>query len=98
MTEIEQLVERKNKLNSERDLCCELYNLWLTRLHENENTNQYDLYVKLIRDLEEYSQIVKTEVTDINKRICEIEGVNSIEETEYTHECRNKYGLDQPNK
>ena len=98
MTELEQLAERKNKLNSERDLCCELGNLWLTHLHASEDDDKlYELYSRLLNDLEEYSQIVKAEVSAINRRICEILGVESIEDTAYAHVCQSKYGLEQPN-
>lgn len=98
MTELEQLVDRKTKLNAERDLCCELGNAWLTRLHDNEeDESKYELYTRLIADLEEYSQIVKSEVININKRICDILGVESIEDTKYAYACQSKYGLDKPN-
>lgn len=98
MTEIDKLVDRKKKLNAERDLCCELGNAWLTRLHDHEDDEtKYELYTRLIADLEEYSQIVKSEVVDINKRICEILDVDSIEDTLYAYTCQSKYGLDKPN-
>jgi hypothetical protein len=98
MTELQQLAEHKTKLNTERDLCCELGNAWLTRLHDSEDDeDKYELYTRLIADLEEYSQIVKSEVVEINKRICEILNVDSIEDTEYAHTCQSKYGLDKPN-
>jgi len=98
MSELEQLVDRKNKLNAERDLCCELGNAWLTRMHDSEDNDiKYELYTRLITDLEEYSQIVKSEVVDINKTICHILNVESIEDTEYAHTCQSKYGLEKPN-
>ena len=97
MTELEQLAERKDRLNAERDLCCELGNAWLTRLHDHEDDELYELYTRLLNDLEEYSQIVKSEVSSINKQICQILGVDSISETDYAHICQSKYGLEKPN-
>jgi hypothetical protein len=95
---INELVERKNKLGDERDLCAELYNLWITRLHEFEdNPMKYKMYMELISMMEPYANTLKEEMREINRKICDIEGVESIGETAYTRECNNKYGLDMPN-
>jgi hypothetical protein len=34
---------------------------------------------------------------EINRKICDIEGVESIGDTKYIRECNNTHGLDQPN-
>lgn len=95
---IEQLIDRKNKLGDERDLCAELYNLWITRLHEFEGDNiKYKMYMELISMMEPYANTLKEEMREINRKICNIEGVDSIGETAYARECNNKYGLDKPN-
>ncbi len=95
---IDDLVKTKNKLGDERDLCAELYNLWITRLHENElDKEKYKMYMQLISMMEPYANTLKEEMREINRKICEIEGVDSIAETNYIRECNNKYGLNKPN-
>lgn len=95
---IEDLLKLKNKLGDERDLCAELYNLWITRLHENqENKNKYEMYMSLISMMEPYVNSLKEEMREVNRQICEIEGVESIGETNYVRECNNRHGLDRPN-
>lgn len=95
---IKQLVEHKNKLGDERDLCAELYNLWITRLHEFEgDAEKYKMYMSLISMMEPYANTLKEEMREINRKICEIEGVDSIGDTEYVRECNNTHGLDMPN-
>lgn len=95
---IEQLIELKNKLGDERDLCAELYNLWITRLHEFENDPvKYKMYMGLISMMEPYANTLKEEMREINRKVCEIEGVDSIGETAYVRECNNTHGLDMPN-
>ena len=95
---INQLIERKNKLGDERDLCAELYNLWITRLHEFENDPvKYKMYMGLISQMEPYANTLKEEMREINREICAIEGVDSIGETDYVRECNNTHGLDMPN-
>jgi len=95
---IDEHIRLKNKLGDERDLCAELYNLWITRLHEHqENKQKYDMYMKLISMMEPYVNSLKEDIRQINRKICEIEGVESIAETKYVRECNNKHGLDKPN-
>lgn len=95
---IEKLVERKNMLGDERDLCAELYNLWITRLHDFEDdATKYKMYMGLISMMEPYANTLKEEMREINRKICEIEGVDSIGETDYVRECNNTHGLDMPN-
>ena len=96
--EIEQLTKLKNKIGDERDLCAELYNVWITRLYEvQDNPEKYEMYIGLIGFMEPYGNKLKEDIRVINRRICEIEGVESIGETEYTRECNNKYGFEKPN-
>lgn len=98
MIEQEVLFNQKKEIGDERDLCAELYNMWITRLHDNQNNpEKYQTYMSMIKMMEPYSQMLKEEVRVINRRICEIEGVESIDQTPYTRECNNKYGKDQPN-
>lgn len=93
-----ELIERKNKIGDERDLCAELYNLWITRLYEYESDKEkYKMYMSLISVLEPYTNSLKEEIREINRKICEIEGVESISETDYMRECNNRHGLDMPN-
>lgn len=95
---INDLITLKNKLGDERDLCAELYNLWITRLYEHEsNKEKYKMYMSLIAVLEPYTNTLKEEIREINRQICEIEGVESISQTSYMRECNNKHGLDKPN-
>jgi len=95
---IEDLVKQKNKLGDERDLCAELYNLWISRLFEFESDKvKYSMYMDLIGVMEPYTNLLKEEIREINRKICEIEGVDSIDETRYMRECNNKHGLDRPN-
>ena len=46
MTESEKLFEKKEELAKERDLCAELYNVWITKLHDFQNDPvKYEMYV-----------------------------------------------------
>jgi hypothetical protein len=95
---IQELVKQKNEIGDERDLCAELYNLWITKLYKFENNpEKYKMYMELIGFMEPYSNFLKEEIREINRKICEIEGVESIGETDYVRECNNKHGLDRPN-
>jgi len=94
----EELFKIKNTIGDERDLCAELYNLWITRLYDcQDNKEKYEMYINLIFNLEPYTNLLKEEIREVNRKICEIEGVESIGETEYTRECNNKYGFEKPN-
>jgi hypothetical protein len=96
--EIEQLIELKNKIGDERDLCAELYNVWITRLYEvQDDPEKYEMYIGLIGFMEPYGNKLKEDIRVINRRICEIEGVDSIGETSHVRECNNTHGLDMPN-
>lgn len=96
--DIEQLVDEKRKLCNERDLCAELYNVWITKLHDfQDDLVKYEMYMQLIQNMEPYGNLLKARIREINKEICEHLGVDSIEKTPYAFECTNKYGLDKPN-
>lgn len=95
---LEELLEKKKNLCLERDLCAELYNLWISKLHEfQEDPKKYELYISLINNMEPYGFTVKEEIREINRQICNIYGVDSIEQTPHMQECVYKYGLDRPN-
>lgn len=97
-TAVQELIERKTDLGDERDLCAELYNLWITRLHDcQEVPEKYKMYMELISFMEPYANTLKEEIREINRKICELEGVSSIEETKYFRECNNTHGLIMPN-
>ena len=97
--DIEKLVEEKRGLCNERDLCAELYNVWITKLHDfQEDPEKYEMYMNLIQNMEPYGNIVKARIREINKALCEHFGVDSIEKTPYFFECTNKYGFDSPNE
>lgn len=96
--DIETLVKEKQGLCNERDLCAELYNVWITKLHEyQEEPEKYEMYMNLIQNMEPYGQLLKGRIREINKEICESLGKESIEDTPYFFECNAKYGYDQPN-
>jgi len=96
--DIDKLVEEKRELCNERDLCAELYNVWITKLHDfQENPEKYEMYMQLIQNMEPYGQELKARIREINKLLCEHFNVESIEQTPYFFECANKYGLDRPN-
>jgi len=98
MNDVKKMFELKNELCKERDLCAELCNIWLTRMYQNQgNKEEYNKYLKLIQDTEPYTRQLKAKISELNKKICEVEGVDSITDTEYTHECVSKYGFDFPN-
>jgi hypothetical protein len=98
MTEIEELLAKKKEIGDERDLCAEVYNVWITRLHEVQNDpKKYKMYLDMIQVMEPYGQILKEEIREINRRLCEIEGVDSIDQTKHFRECNNKYNKDRPN-
>jgi predicted DNA-binding protein YlxM (UPF0122 family) len=95
---IEELLKRKEELMKERDLCAEIYNIWITKLHVyQKNKEKYELYMKMINNMEPYGSMIKEQIREINKKICEIEGVESIGDTLYAKDCDNKYGFDKPN-
>lgn len=95
---IEELMKRKEELLKERDLCAEIYNIWITKLHDHQKDKEkYELYMKMINNMEPYGSMVKEQIREINKKICEIEGVESIGDTAYARDCDNKYGFDRPN-
>lgn len=95
---VKDLIEEKNKIGDERDLCAELYNIWITRLYEfQDDPVKYEMYMGLIAGMEPYANTLKEEIREINRKICEIEGVDSIGETAHVRECNNTHGLDQPN-
>lgn len=95
---LQELIDKKNTIGDERDLCAELYNLWITRLLDNEdNEERYNMYMKLIAMMEPYANTLKEDMRELNRKICEIEGVESIGETEHVRECNNTHGLDRPN-
>lgn len=99
MTDIEKLIEVKNDLGNERDLCAELYNVWITRLHDYQDIpEKYNMYMKMISIMEPYTNSLKEQMREINRKICDIEGVDSIGDTKYVRECVNKYGVDRPNE
>lgn len=95
---IQQLINKKSELGDERDLCAELYNLWITRLHDFQDfPKKYKMYMDLIAFMEPYANSLKEEIREINRNLCEIEGVEAIADTAYVRECNNKHGLDKPN-
>ena len=95
---VEELAAHKTVIGDERDLCAELYNIWITRLHDfQDDPKKYQMYMELIQFMEPYSNTLKEEVRQINREICAIEGVDSIEDTQYFRECNNKHGMVAPN-
>jgi hypothetical protein len=95
---INDLLEKKKILGDERDLCAEVYNVWITRMYEcQDDPVKYEMYINMIQVMEPYGQMVKEEIREINRQLCEIEGVDSIDETPYLRECNNKYGNAKPN-
>ena len=98
MIEQEKLFIKKKEIGDERDLCAELYNIWITRLHDSQrDPERYKIYMNMIQMMEPYSQALKEEIRTINRRICELEGVDSIDQTIYMRDCNNKYGKASPN-
>lgn len=97
MENLDELLKAKNNLCLERDLCAELYNLWITKLHDyQEDREKYEMYIKLINNMEPYGFTIKEEIRKINRKICEIYNVESIEQTPHVQECVYKYGLEKP--
>lgn len=98
MQTIEELLKQKEELCRERDLCAELYNVWITKLHDyQKDRDKYELYMKMINNMEPYGSMIKEQIREINRKLCEIKGVDSIGDTEFAYECVNKYGYDAPN-
>jgi len=97
MTEIQALFEQKEELCKERDLCAELCNIWITRMyHYQDDKQRYERFLQMINTTEPYTQDLKSQIAALNRRICELEGVESIADTQYTHVCVSKYGFDAP--
>ena len=51
----------------------------------------------MIDNLEPYANMIKEEIRVCNRKICEIEGVESIADTSFGVECTYKYGYEKPN-
>jgi hypothetical protein len=98
MNNLQEILQAKTDLCKERDLCAELYNVWITKLHDYQHDKEkYEFYMKLINNMEPYGQMVKEQIRELNRKICQIEGKDSIGDTEYEFECIAKYGFDAPN-
>ena len=98
MTTLQDVLNKKTILCKERDLTAELYNLWITKMHDFQDVkDKYEMYLKMIDNLEPYANMIKEEIRVCNRQICDIEGVDSISETNYEQECVYKYGYDIPN-
>lgn len=98
MTLQQNLMNKKIELGRERDLCAELYNLWISKLHEfQDDEKKYLLYMELIKNMEPYGDMIKEEIREINRKLCELENVEAIEDTPYVLECEYKYGYYKPN-
>lgn len=97
LTTLQAIIKKKDELCNERDLCAELYNLWITKLHDFQNDpKKYAIYQRMIENLEPYTQTLKEQIREINRDICELEGVQSIGDTQHTKDCVYKYGFDKP--
>ena len=97
MSNIEELFEKKKRLSMERDLCAEFYNLMLSKANENvDNPKHYDYYLDIVELMEPYAKGTKQEIRELNAKICEICGVDNIEDTPYTIECEDRYGFSKP--
>jgi Fe-S-cluster formation regulator IscX/YfhJ len=95
---IQELLDKKTETGDERDLCAELYNIWITRLHDfQEDPIKYKMYLDLIAFMEPYGNKLKEEIAEINRKLCDLDGVESIAETNYVRECNNTHGLAMPN-
>ena len=98
MTILQDVLNKKSILCKERDLTAELYNLWITKMHDfQDDKYKYEMYLKMIDNLEPYANMIKEEIRVCNREICKIEGVESIEHTPYGVECTYKYGYEKPN-
>jgi hypothetical protein len=89
MKDITQLVEDKNVIANERNLIAELYNVLLNKTYKYQNDpERYELLILMMNEMEKYNRMVKQEYRDVCKEICDILGVETIEETPYfTSEC-----------
>ncbi len=98
MTFLQDVLNKKDILCKERDLTAELYNLWITKMHDfQDDKYKYEMYLKMIDNLEPYANMIKEEIRVCNRKICEIEGVESIADTSFGVECTYKYGYEKPN-
>lgn len=98
MTILQDVLNKKSILCKERDLTAELYNLWITKMHDfQDDKYKYEMYLKMIDNLEPYANMIKEEIRVCNRQICKIEGVESIEDTPHGVECTYKYGYEKPN-
>jgi len=98
LTILQDVLNKKNILCKERDLTAELYNLWITKMHDfQDDKYKYEMYLKMIDNLEPYANMIKEEIRVCNRKICEIEGVESIADTSFGVECTYKYGYEKPN-
>jgi hypothetical protein len=98
LTILQDVLNKKSILCKERDLTAELYNLWITKMHDfQDDKYKYEMYLKMIDNLEPYANMIKEEIRVCNRKICEIEGVESIADTSFGVECTYKYGYEKPN-
>ena len=60
MTTLQDVLNKKTILCQERDLTAELYNLWITKMHDfQDNEHKYNMYMNMINNLEPYANMVK---------------------------------------
>ena len=63
MTILQDVLNKKDILCKERDLTAELYNLWITKMHDFQDDNyKYEMYLKMIDNLEPYANMIKEEI------------------------------------
>lgn len=95
---IKQLLEQKNKLGDERDLLAALYNIWTTRMFDyQDDPVKYKMYMNLIKSMEPHSNFLKEGIREINRELCQLEGVETIGETQYVRECNDQHNFSTPN-
>ena len=62
MTILQDVLNKKSILCKERDLTAELYNLWITKMHDfQDDKYKYEMYLKMIDNLEPYANMIKEE-------------------------------------
>lgn len=97
MNKLDNLFERKKRLSLERDLCAEFYNLMLSHANNSiEDPEKYNYYLDIVESMEPYARETKEQIRDINRKICKILNVESIENTKFHLECEDRYGFSKP--
>jgi hypothetical protein len=72
MEELEQLKAWREELLHERDVCCEVMNIWQQRFYKYEaegNKEEADRYLTMIELWDKHTPSIKAKIADVDDKI-----------------------------